>query len=273
LNLFQAAVLGVVQGLTEFLPISSSGHLLVVPFLLGWEAHGLAFDAALHLGTGAALLAYFWRDWLGLGQVVLAGLRDPKARLDSRWRLFWLLVVGSVPAGLVGLALESPVESLVRQPWLVGLLLIVFGLIMLVVDRMASLRRGMEQLGLGDALVVGLAQCLALAPGVSRSGITITAGLLRGLDRATAARFSFLLSTPITVVAALYSMRKLVGPGAEQDDLAALLVGMLAAALSGWLAIGFLLRFLQRNSLLVFVIYRVLAGLLVLGVSLAGRGG
>jgi undecaprenyl-diphosphatase len=161
----------------------------------------------------------------------------------------------------------------VRQPWLVGLLLIAFGLLMLAVDRAASLQRGIERVGLGDALAVGLAQCLALVPGVSRSGITITAGLLRGLDRAAAARFSFLLSTPITVAAALYSLRKLTAPGGAASDLLALLVGVLAAGLSGWLAIGFLLRFLQRNSLTVFVVYRVLAGLLVLGLSLAGRAG
>jgi undecaprenyl-diphosphatase len=270
---FQAAVLGIVQGLTEFLPISSSGHLLLVPFLFGWAPHGLAFDAALHLGTAAALLAYFWRDWLSLARAALVGLGDPKARLDPHWRLFWLLIVGSIPAGVVGLLLESTIESAVRQPWLVGLLLIAFGLLMLVVDRAASLARGLERVGLGDAVAVGLAQCLALVPGVSRSGITITAGLLRGLDRAAAARFSFLLSTPITVAAALYSLRKLTGPGAASSDLLALLVGVLAAAVSGWLAIGFLLRFLQRNSLAVFVVYRVLAGLLVLGLSLAGFGG
>ena len=268
MNPFQAFVLGLVQGLSEFLPISSSGHLLLIPVLLGWESHGLAFDASLHLGTALALLVFFWRDWLGLGSVVLAGLRDQKARLDPRWRLAGLLIVGSIPAGLVGLAFEATIESAVRQAWLVGLLLIVFGLLMLLADRVGSQQREMSQVGLRDAVVVGLAQCLALMPGVSRSGVTITAGLLRGLDRAAAARFSFLLSTPITVAAALYSMRKLIGAG--PTDLLSLAVGVLTAAAAGWLAIGFLLRYLQRNSLLIFVGYRVLLGLAVLALSLTG---
>ena len=271
MNPLQAALLGVVQGLTEFLPISSSGHLILVPWLLGWQPHSKAFDAALHLGTVAALLAYFWREWLELLAAVRDGLLDATKRANPRWRLAWLLVLGSVPAGLVGLALESPIESALGKPALVAVLLMLFGLVMLVADRVGQKKRGLPSVGLGDALTIGLAQVLALAPGVSRSGITLTAGLFRGLDRPAAARFSFLLSTPITLAAALYSLRRLVGPEAGAEGGLALLVGIASSALFGFLAIGFLLRYLQRNSLAGFTWYRLVAGLAVLGLALAGR--
>jgi undecaprenyl-diphosphatase len=270
LDALQAAVLGLVQGLTEFLPISSSGHLILVPWLLGWQPHGLAFDAALHLGTVVALLAYFWRDWLRLARAVLAGLANAEARRDPDWQLAWLLLLGSIPAGLIGLVLESTIERLVRQPWSIALLLALFGLLLWYADRAGSQRRDLEKIGVGDAVVVGLAQVLALAPGVSRSGITMTAGLLLGLNRAAAARFSFLLSTPITLVAALYSLRKLVGPGADATGLGVFLIGVVSAAIFGLLAIGFLLRFIQRNSLTVFVGYRVGLAALVLAVQALG---
>jgi undecaprenyl-diphosphatase len=259
-----------IQGLTEFLPISSSGHLILVPWLLGWEQHSLAFDAAIHLGTVVALITYFWRDWLELLQAVGAGLRHSAARSDPRWRFAWLLALGSIPAGLIGLWLEPTIERILRQPPLVAALLIVFGLLLFVADRFSSQRRHLEQIGAADALIVGLAQTLALAPGVSRSGITITAGLLVGLDRAAAARFSFLLSTPITLAAALFSVRKLFGPDGS-GQLGIVLVGMASAALFGFLAIGFLLRYLQKNSLASFVWYRLAVGLVVLGLSAAGR--
>ena len=269
MDALQAAILGMVQGLTEFLPISSSGHLVLVPWLFGWPEHSLAFDAALHLGTSVALIGYFWRDWLELIRGVLAGLRDPAARRERRWRLAWLLVLGSLPAGLVGLLFESAIERLVREPWLVAVLLIAFGLLMLAADRAAARRRGIDDVGLADALLVGLAQVLALAPGVSRSGITITAGLLLGLDRPAAARFSFLLSAPITLAAALYSTRRLFGPQAQAAEAGpTLLVGIASAAIFGILAIGFLLRYLQRNNLTTFVWYRVAVGLVVLVLAL-----
>jgi undecaprenyl-diphosphatase len=265
-------VLGVVQGLTEFLPISSSGHLVLVPWLLGWPRHSLAFDAAIHLGTAAALMAYFWRDWLELLRAFSAGFRDPVARADPRWRLTWMLVLGSLPAGLIGLAAESSIERLVRQPWLVASLLILFGLVLLAADRLGSRQRGIQDVGVFEALIVGLAQVLALAPGVSRSGITISAGLFVGLDRATAARFSFLLSTPITLAAALFSLRRLVGPESSAEA-GVLLIGIVCAAIFGFLAIGFLLRYLQKNSLATFVWYRLAAGALVLAVYGVGVRG
>ena len=270
LDAFQAAVLGLVQGLTEFLPISSSGHLILVPWLLGWEPHSLAFDAALHLGTMIALLAYFWRDWLRLARAVLAGVVNAEARRDPDWRLAGLLLLGSIPAGVIGFVLESTIERLVRQPWSIALLLAMFGLLLWYADRAGRQHRDLEKVGVRDALVIGLAQVLALAPGVSRSGITMTAGLLLGLNRAAAARFSFLLSTPITLVAALYSLRKLVGPGADSTGLGVFLVGVVSAAIFGLLAIGFLLRFIQRNSLTVFVGYRLGLAALVLAVQVLG---
>jgi undecaprenyl-diphosphatase len=274
LSLFQALVLGIVQGLTEFLPISSSGHLILVPWLFGWPEGGLSFDAALHLGTAIALLAYFWREWLALVQAVVEGLREPAARKDPRWRLACYILIGSIPAGLVGVVLESKIEELLGAPRMIALLLIVFGLLLLIADRLAAHRRTIDDVGLPDALTIGLAQVLALAPGVSRSGITITTGLLRGLDRAAAARFSFLLSTPITLGASLYSMRKLVGPGANDNvGPAALAVGVASAAVFGFLAIGFLLRYLQRNSLSAFVWYRLAAGLLLLVITSLGLRG
>jgi undecaprenyl-diphosphatase len=270
LNAFQAAVLGLVQGLTEFLPKSSSRHLILVPWLVGWEPHGLAFDAALHLGTVVALLVYFWRDWLRLIRAVLAGLTDAAARRDPDWRLSWLLLLGSIPAGLIGLALESTIERLVRQPWSIALLLAVFGLLLWYADRAGSKLRDLEKIGVRDALVIGLAQVLALAPGVSRSGITLTAGLLLGLDRSAAARFSFLLSTPITLAAALFSLRKIVGPGSDSPGLGVFLVGVVSAAIFGLRAVGFLRRYIQRNSLTVFVGYRIAIAALVLAVQALG---
>jgi undecaprenyl-diphosphatase len=271
MNLLQAAVLGAVQGLTEFLPISSSGHLIMVPYLFGWPEHSQAFDLALHLGTLIALLWYFWADWLHLIRGFLAGLVSAQARHDDpSWRMSLLVLLGSIPAGLVGLVAEKPVEQLLRSAVINAVLLIVFGLVLYVVDRIATLKRSMDELRWLDALTMGLAQILALAPGVSRSGITLSAGLLRGLDRPTAARFSFLMSGPIITAAALFKLREGIPP----DERAAAVVGVISAAVFGFLSIGFLLRYLQRNTLTLFVVYRVLFGLLVIVVAFArGSGG
>lgn len=273
MSLFEAAVLGAVQGLAEFLPISSSGHLILVRWLFGGSesAESLVFDTALHLGTLVALLAYFWREWLELARAVLAGLANPAARADPRWRLAWLLAIGSVPAGVVGLLFESAIERLVRHPAIVASLLIVFGLLLLTADRLGRHRRGLQDVRLPDALVVGVAQAIALLPGVSRSGITMTAALFLGLERAAAARFSFLLSSPIVLAAGLYELRKLVGPGIAPGQGPAFLVGAVTSAVVGFLAIGFLLRYLQRNSVASFVWYRLLAGAGVLVLLALGR--
>jgi undecaprenyl-diphosphatase len=269
-TLVEAIVLGAVQGLAEFLPISSSAHLALVPWLLGWESHGLTFDLALHLGTSIALLGYFWRDWLALGRAVLNGLGDAKARASHEWRLAWCIVIGCVPAGVVGVLFEDAIEANTRQPALIAILLIVFGLVMLAADRLGRKDRDLGQLGLADALTIGAAQALALAPGVSRSGITLTAGLFRGLDRGSAARFSFLLSAPITVAAALYKLRVLVREPPSGPEAVAFLAGVVTAAVVGALAIGFLLRYLQRQPVDVFVWYRLAVGALILVLVFTG---
>lgn len=271
ITIFEAIVLGVVQGLAEFLPISSSGHLILVPWLLGWPSHGLVFDLALHLGTSIALLGYFWRDWLVLATAVIRGLVDARARASHQWRLAWLIAIGCIPAAIVGMVFEDLIEATFRQPALIAVLLIAFGLVLLVADVVGKRERSLEQVTLTDALVIGCAQVLALAPGVSRSGITMTAGLFRGLDRGTAARFSFLLSAPITVAAALYKLRVLVREPLTASETVGFLVGIVTAAVVGALAIGFLLRYLQRQPVNVFVWYRVGAGLLVLALVYAGR--
>jgi undecaprenyl-diphosphatase len=270
-TLSEAIVLGIVQALAEFLPISSSGHLILAPWLLGWKSHGLTFDLALHLGTSAALLGYFWRDWLKLVRAVLLGLAVPAARRLPEWNLAWLIVIGCVPAAVVGVLFEDVIETAFRQPALIAVLLIVFGLILLAADRLGRQNRSLSCISLADALVIGCAQVLALMPGVSRSGITLTAGLFRGLERAAAARFSFLLSAPITIAAALYKLRILFREPPASSDLLAFAVGAVTAAIVGALAIGFLLRYLQRQPVDVFVWYRVAAGLLVLSLVFLGR--
>jgi undecaprenyl-diphosphatase len=264
ITIFEAIVLGVVQGLAEFLPISSSGHLILVPWLLGWPEHGLTFDLALHLGTSVALLSYFWRDWLGLGKAVLHGVVDAQARASTEWRLAWLIVLGCLPAAVVGVLFEDVIEAMLRQPALIALLLMVFGLVLLAAERVGRKSRVLHQVTLTDALVIGFAQVLALAPGVSRSGITMTAGLFQGLDRGAAARFSFLLSAPITVAAALFKLRVLLKQPLTSSEVAAFVVGIVTAGIVGALAIGFLLRYLQRQPVNLFVWYRLAMGAFVL---------
>jgi undecaprenyl-diphosphatase len=271
ITLFQAVVLGIVQGLSEFLPISSSGHLILVPWLLGWPEHGLTFDLALHLGTSTALLAYFWRDWLVLGQAVVRGTVNATHRATTEWRLAWLIVIGCIPAGIAGVLFEDVVEANFRQPAQIGMLLIVFGALLYVADRMGKHRLILKDIRLGDSLAIGISQILALAPGVSRSGVTMTSALYLGFDRPSAARFSFLLSAPITIAAALYKMRVLVKTPPTGSEALAFVVGIVTAAIVGAFAIGFMLRYLQRQSVAVFFWYRLALGLLVIGLVLAGH--
>lgn len=246
----QALVLGVVQGVTEFLPVSSSGHLILVPHVFGWPDQGLAFDAAMHLGTLAALLAYFRSELRGL----LTGALSRQLGV--------LLILASVPGGLAGVIFDKLVEAHLRSPVVVASATGFWALIMLIADRRAAPPRSdprdpLERVRAGQALGIGCAQALALIPGTSRSGITITAGLLTGLDRPTAARFAFLLGIPITAGAgalkALHLLRAAPGPG----ELGPLAVAVLAACLSGWVAVWFLVTYLQRRSLLPFVLYRL----------------
>lgn len=250
-----AAVLGAVQGLAEFLPISSSAHLALAPRLLGWEDQGLAFDVALHMGTLAALLACFWRDWLALA-------RDGLRRVDSEERrLFDGMVLGTVPAGLAGLALAEQAETVFRDPARIALTLAAFGVLMGWADRVGRKERAVAGAGLKDIVLIGLAQALALVPGVSRSGVTLTAALLLGFDRVSAARISFLLAVPITAAAGLHELPKAL-PYADEP---AFWTGIAVSGLVGTAAIKGLLRLLAGRGLMPFAVYRVaLGGVLLL---------
>ncbi len=267
MSLLEALVLGIVQGLSEFLPISSSGHLIVVPWLLGWGTNSLTFDVALHVGTTLAVLLYFRRDWIDLIRGVLRGLVDPAERQSPRWRLAWMIVLGCIPAAIAGAVLSSTVEDAVRQPWIVAVLLIVFALVLGYADRVGRQERELDRFTLREALLVGLAQALALMPGVSRSGITLSAGLLLGLSRESAARFSFLLSMPVILGAVLLQGYKLARAGGPQGEELAFVVGITASAIVGLLAIRFLLAYLRSNNTNLFVGYRLLAGVAILVLS------
>jgi len=258
--------MGLVQGLSEFLPISSSGHLIVVRDLFHWHflENDLTFDVALHLGTTMAVLAYFWREWLEMAGAVLPRLKpawvraNPGSIYDSRFLM--LLVVGSLPAAIVGLPLEHWVEDKVRSPEVVGVMLAVFAVVLLLAERLGRKVRQIASADWSDAVIIGCAQAVALVPGVSRSGVTITAALARGFRREDAARFSFLLATPVIVGAGLLKMAQAVHEGIPSGDLPVLFVGTVTAAIVGWASIGYLLRLLQTQSYAPFVVYRILAG-------------
>ena len=269
MNVIQALVLGLVQGLTEFIPVSSSAHLIVVPWLFHWEDPGLVYDIALHLGTLAALLWYFRSDWSRLVRAGVASIVERKIGADNDRRLAWLLVIATIPGLVIGLLAEGKITELFHQPGAahsagamtaMAIVIAALGAVLFIVERIARHKRGLNQVSLKDAAIIGLSQGLAIFPGVSRSGSTITAGLALGLQRETAARFSFLLSTPIILGAGLKGIIDLSGEmvtGAiNRSDVTAYVVGFITAALSGYLCIRFLLRFLQQHSTDVFVYYR-----------------
>lgn len=264
MNNLHALVLGALQGLTEILPISSSAHLLLVPRILGWPESGLTFDVALHLGSMIALTIYFWRDIFDMlfnffGSISGKGLQTSGSRLP------WYIILGTVPAAIVGKTLEEPIEQLFRQsPLLICTFLIVFGLLLAFADTTGAKRWKLDRMTLKAAILIGLAQCLALIPGVSRSGITITAALLIGYNRETAARFSFLLSLPIVFGAALLKVGHLLKTGIPAGETAPLLIGVASSAVFGYLSVAFLLKLVQRSSLYPFVWYRLAAGVVFL---------
>ncbi|HEY7525014.1 MAG TPA: undecaprenyl-diphosphatase UppP [Candidatus Limnocylindrales bacterium] len=268
----QALVMGLVQGLTEFLPVSSSGHLILVPFLLGWNdpfITSLEFSVMLHLGTLAALLGYFRADWLRLVPAGLATIRDRSFRGDPDRRLAWLIAAATVPALVVGFLLNDLVETRFREVGLVALTLVIGGGILWLAERRGSRTRDIDRLGFARAFGIGVAQAAALVPGISRSGISISAGLFAGLDRESAARFSFLMATPVTAAAGLYEATRLVrGESGVAVDLGPLLIGMAAALVAGVVAIAVLLRFLRTHRTDVFVAYRILLALIVVVVWL-----
>ena len=264
MNPLQGLVLGVIQGLTEFLPVSSSAHLILIPWLLGWPTHSLTFDVALHMGTLAALLLFFWRDWLRLLRAWLPGA-GPDSTTNRR--LLIGIVIGTIPAAIAGLLFQDTIESALRSPELIAVVMLVVSLVIFAADRLARLTLPIERVGYSQALIIGLAQAFALAPGVSRSGATISAGLALDLTREAAARYAFLLATPITAGAGLLQLRHLLKDGVPADERAAFALGIAASFIVGLGAIGFLLRYLRRASLLVFVVYRVVLALLVLALT------
>ena len=267
--IFHAIVLGLVQGLAEFLPISSSGHLLLVPWLFGWDdfagdpAIEKAFDVALHLGTLVAVIGYFRRD---LVIYVREGLRLIVKRekpVSPEGRLAWLLVLSSVPAAAVGAVGEKYIDEKLGTPVLIAISLIVFGLLLAWADRRAG-TRPLDEYSTKDALKVGAAQVLALNPGTSRSGITMTAARFLGFTRDAAARASFLMAIPVTTGAVAYKMTKLLSDGIPEGLLLPLIVGIITSGLSGWLAVWGTLKLIRTRSFMPFVIYRVALGTLVL---------
>ncbi len=306
MEIIQAIILGLVQGLTEFAPVSSSAHLVIVPWLFGWQDYGLGFDVALHMGTLVAVLTYFWRDILRyvraifsglprfssqrLGFATNAGLTKPAPTIEgagdtreSDRRIAWLLLLATIPGAIFGAMLESKVDDSFHQGnnlrtwgiYAIGAAMIGMGLVLALAERLHRGRgKEMEQMTLRDGVVIGLAQAFALLPGVSRSGVTITAGLFRNLARPAAARFSFLLSAPIIFGAGLKKAYDLLQDpaAANPQHISAIAVaaGFIAAAVSGYLVIRFLLGYLQKQDTMVFVYYRLVAGLVIILLALLG---
>jgi len=254
---FEAIILGIVQGITEFLPVSSTAHLILFPWFLGWggEIDSLTFDIALHAGTLFALLLCFRRDWIDL--------------ITRKYRMFGLIILASVPAGIAGFLLNDFVEHTMRKPLIISLMLVLIGFVMLIAEK-AYKHKDIEKTDIKDAVIIGIAQAVAVIPGVSRSGITISAGLFRGFEREAAARFSFLLSTPVIAGATLLHLNKaLLNNGIH--DIRIFAAGILTSFVTGYIAIKFLLRFLKKHPLNLFVYYRfILSAVIIAGIWLKG---
>lgn len=253
---YQAVILGLVQGITEFLPISSTAHLILVPWVLGWRDPGLTFDVALHVGTLLAVVVYFARTWVRLAAMALRGTNP---------RLLWFLAAATAPGALAGLALESWVETTLRSPYVIAAMMIgVAGLIWWA-EKTARMTKDLGQVTLGDAMTVGVAQAVAIIPGTSRSGITMAAAMWRGVERSASARFSFLLSTPIIAGATLKAGWNIAAAGGLPPELGpAVAAGILASAISGFAVIAFLVKYLQAATFKVFIYYRVICGIIIL---------
>ncbi len=260
MNISEAVFLGVLQGITEFLPVSSSGHLVLAEYFLGLKETSLAFDVTLHIGTLLAVLAFFYKDWTGM----LLALK-PTSKSSRERRLFFFLVAGTVPGALAGFLLEHAVSTYLRSPWVVVCTLAGVALLLGLAEKIATYTKGFSSLGLADALLVGISQALAIIPGVSRSGITMTCGLFLGFTREAAARFSFLLSAPIIAGAGLYEGLKLISSGGAEVSWN-FLWGFLASAFSGYLVIAFLMNYLKTHTFYPFVIYRLMVAALVASV-------
>lgn len=271
MDLIQSIILGILQGLTEFLPISSSGHILIVPALLGWEDPGAAFTAVIQLGTEAAVLIYFRKDLWNIGRDWLASLRKPELRGELNARMGWYLIIATIPISIFGLAFQDQIETAARNLWIVGSMLIVFGIILGLSDRVGTREREVSELSFRDGVLIGLAQSLALIPGVSRSGATISAGLFLGLNRRAAARFAFLLAIPAVVLSGFYQLYKLLsGKETFDEPMLNIAVATIVSFIVGYAVIAWLLRYLATHSMSIFVIYRVIVGAGVLTLTAAG---
>jgi undecaprenyl-diphosphatase len=270
MGLFRAVVLGIVQGVTEFLPISSSAHLRIVPELLGWPDAGAAYTAMIQLGTVAAVIVYFWKDLVRLARAFVEGLTRGQPLGTPDARLAWFVIVGTLPVAILGLLFKHDIETSLRSLYVIAVAMIGLALVLLLAERIAVHRRVLSEMTWRDGILIGLCQAVALIPGSSRSGTTLTGGLALGFRREDAARYSFLLSVPATTAAGLFEMRHLVRSGEPFSGMD-VVVGTVVAFLSGILAIAWLLRFLRTRSTLVFVVYRLLLGSLLLVLLGTGR--
>jgi undecaprenyl-diphosphatase len=267
MDTLRAIVLGIVQGLTEFLPISSTAHLRIVPAFFGWDDPGAAFTAVTQLGTMAAVLLFFWGDLLRIAQATIGSLQDRSLWRtgDKTAREGWYIILGTIPIAILGVAFKDSIEHEFRTLELIGTALIVMGLVLLAADATSRRERNLEDLTMRDGWIIGFAQAAALVPGVSRSGATITAGLALGFDRASAARYSFLLSVPAVVLSGLFELRD-VGEGGGYGAFPTVIATILAFAVGYW-SIAFFLQFLASHTLKAFVLYRVLVGILVIALA------
>ena len=270
MHFIEAVILGLVQGLTEFIPISSSGHLIIIPKLLGWKDMGLTFDVALHIGTVVALIAFFWKDWIKI--IVqfynhIVKREDYSAMTDSgsHGKLLVPILIACIPAAIVGYKWDKYIEQHLRNPYLIIIPMVLLGLVMLLSEKLGKRTRPLGHMNYKDYIIIGIAQAMALFPGVSRSGATITTGLFLNLEREAAARFSFLMSMPIIIAAAVFKFYKdFLKVGPSGNEVAVFAVGMVVAAVSGYFAIRFLMSFVQKKSLATFAIYRFAFAVLVL---------
>jgi undecaprenyl-diphosphatase len=258
MNLFQAILYGIVQGVTEFLPVSSTAHLTLLPWLLGWNDPGVTFDVAVHLGTAVAVILYFIKDWIRL---IKAGFTEPKS---TDGKLFWLIVLATVPGGIFGVLLDQYAETL-RSPLLIGVMLIIIGIFLYAADKKGSSKTGLSELRAGQSLVIGVSQIFAIIPGVSRSGITMAAGRTMGITREGIAKFTFLMSAPIILADGLFHAMQIGGAHVAVASFAAAVV---SAGVVGALVIRFLLEYLKKHGFGIFAIYRFILGALVIAIFL-----
>jgi undecaprenyl-diphosphatase len=266
--IYQVVVLAIVQALTEFLPISSTAHLVLIPWLFGWKDGGLTFDVALHAGTLVAVIIYFFQDWV---QIIAQGFglhfgRDPD--LKQNRNLLWLLAIASIPIGIVGYLFDKQADTTWRQPYVIGTMLIVVGIVMWIAEKRRIGSKSMSTIQMSDGIAVGLAQAVAVIPGTSRSGATISAGLFRNMNRETAARFSFLLSTPAIAAAVAKKFWDVHKEGGIPADMKVpIVVGIAVSGVLGAIVIAFFLRYLRRSSLMPFVYYRIVFGIIVIALA------